>query len=221
MKIIEIPHCIRDYVGRRNDMAQQDNTFESLLSPSVQSRHSDEYYWQQQSKLQQSAITFKSRKAQDKLPDPTSSENLIHEHALSPKTLPSIDEPAVSHIVIRMEKSSPAAPILSNVSIKPLIKYIEKPMVQPSSYGLKENELNQSAAIDKANPRMQLNKPILAPESIVKPYQLFLTNNQVELSLNTAHLSKQQICDLHILIKDWLAKKGYSLKQLIINGIQQ
>lgn len=195
----------------------QDNVFEQLLNAPTQPMQSDAYYWQQQSKLQPSALTFKAKNVHDKLSDPI--PQVTQTSKLPPKSNTVIEEATISHVFVRIEKSITVTAQCSKLAIEQLIKsmanFIEQPPV-----GLEQRPFNHSNKTVKSTP-LPLNKPILRADSTVKPYQLFLTNNQIELSLNTAHLSQSQLDELHLLINDWLIQKGYTLKQLIINGIQQ
>ena len=75
-----------------------------------------------------------------------------------------------------------------------------------------QNEIKRSA------PKIILT-PL--PSVFFKNHQVVILNNQVELSINTAKFSKQTSRDLQILIKQWLVKNGYVLKQLTINGVIQ
>lgn len=200
-----------------NKELAQDNVFEQLLNAPTQPMQSDAYYWQQQSKLQPSALTFKAKNIQDKLPN--SIPQITQTSKLPPKAGTAIEEATISHVFVHLEKSITETTQCSKLAIEQLIKCMAKCIEQPR-VGLEQKPFNHSNKTVKSTP-LPLNKPILPADSTVKPYQLYVTNNQIELSLNTAHLSQSQLDELHLLINDWLIQKGYTLKQLIINGIQQ
>ena len=80
--------------------------------------------------------------------------------------------------------------------------------------------VNQTLSKNNCDRKLIANEVMLA-NSLFKHYQLFISSNHVELTLNTAQLSNRQTSELQKLIKQWLSNKGYSLKQLMINGVQQ
>ena len=183
-------------------------------------RQSDDYYWQHQSQLQQSEISF---------------NQLIHENKTH---LTREDSPSVKVAV------TPSAPIKASPHSLRVTIVIEKCM--PTSMHLTQWDLEQlithlaksaSAIVspDVSEPRASGSVPLTFPlsngrssdsaspafASPFKSHQLFFDGNRVELAFNTTQLSKPQITELQRFIQQWLSKKGYALKQLTLNGVQQ
>lgn len=174
----------------------------------------DEYYWQHQHQLQQSALTFNAT---------------THEHdvASAPDTNQSKidDDPTLSSL-----SNSPLPPALLPASLlkikspEHLNLYTPEvatcsahPATLLANYLVTEKE--HQALTDAI--KTVVDKTMQRPTATIKPYQLFIDDNQVELALNTTHWSQQEILDLKSFIHQWVQKKGYSLKQLILNGEPQ
>ena len=98
-----------------------------------------------------------------------------------------------------------------------LITHIETITTQPGN-GSKADMTKQP---DNKSSTLQKSLLTPTPPSVFKHYHLYLNENQVELTLNTTYLSKQQISQLQKFIHQWLSQKGYTLKQLMLNGEHQ
>ena len=193
--------------------------FDRLLdSPTHQG---DDYYWQHQHQLQVSALTFHplvDSKAKKNLI--TSNYQDINQSITTPKAIPNADTRQLLVPINKpLEQSSSESIRLSVPEVESVIATLEhilqNPGVDPSARRMDPFVTNNSHG------PQPINHPASLPNSMFKNYQLFLTNNVVELTLNTTQLSKQQASDLEKIIKQWLTHKGYSLKQLTINGVQR
>jgi hypothetical protein len=184
----------------------------------LDTRQADEYYWQHQHQLQQSDITFNSvvRDTNPLIPpDATllkSPINLMEKfnlHQLNNINAHPITVPTEN--VDRVRKGAcdvlTAAPILVGTSQAPL------PLLPTISIETMSEAINTV-----------LRKTLPTPTATImlKPYQLFVDDDdRIELTLNTTHLSKQQGLELQTFIRQWLNQKGFTLKQLVLNGEQQ
>ncbi len=190
---------------------QPKSDFESLLAPFSAKGNA---YWQHQNQLQQSALTFK--------PAITHAETKVtpdNEPVKESITLPiKIDAaPEVTHIAMQIGKSTPASTTLSKLTIEQLITQIKTTTAKPSPVK-NDQTLIQSNNTNKINPKTM---PDMMFASTFKQYQLFSDNMQVELTLSITHLSKQQQHELQQFIRQNVSQNGYTLKQLIINGVKQ
>lgn len=178
-------------------------------------RQGDAYYWQHQSQLQQSALSFESsiHLSQVRV-DQLNVRDNAEPHAIESD---GFDTPTVmkGHLLMLIEPLIASPVELTPVLLEPLVRQIERLAgVLPSvaervCVDEKTEAIHQSSAF---------KTPVLPSH---RPYQLFIDKGQVELALNTAAFPKQSIDALHQVIKQWLLHKGYSLKQLIINGVPQ
>jgi len=179
-------------------------------------RQADEYYWQHQHQLQQSDITFNP--VEVNTPAPITPDRELAKDSINP-----------------MEKFSPESLTLSEFDMQQLndihrdiIAVSTESEPRPSGRGaILTFTLPDGRGSDSVETTRSINtilrKPLITPTStsIFKHYQLFIDDNQVELTLNTAHLSKLQVIELQTFIRQWLNQKGYTLKQLVLNGEQQ
>ena len=179
----------------------------------------DDYYWQHQNQLQQSALTF----------------NPIVSKTHSPPIIPDDDttiQPESSITAINMDTTEQQMPInrlvetyltqsttLETLDVELLLTTIEQGIQNAVSHN-DIKRVNQTLSKNNCDRKLIANEVMLA-NSLFKHYQLFISSNHVELTLNTAQLSNRQTSELQKLIKQWLSNKGYSLKQLMINGVQQ
>ena len=191
----------------------QDSGFDGLLDPTIQPRQADDYYWQQQNQLQPSAITFNSN-----INEPKAQITIEPVPKKAPITSSTSTEtsPFISKKIMPIEPSTSELSISSKLDVQQFITALDKTIEHMGN--ITEHTItNPFEAKTKIN-----TKPMLTPTSTAtfKNYQLYLNDNQVELTLNTT-LSKPQITELQQFIQQWLSQKGYTLKQLMINGVKQ
>ncbi len=194
----------------------QHNDFETLLNPG---QFDDNYYWQHQNQLEQSALTFEPHSSMNKTQTihfqdkPTLSQLYSESHAESPKQsiLPE-HERILTRLEMTQEQVLEFKPITAGIS-HPIEKTITPPERQNSpikDHGSKIKYIKNSL--------VQTDR--LTPVQF-KNHQLFIEDKQAELTLNTTTLSFDEAHALKTLLKKWLQAKSYTLKQLIINGVKQ
>ena len=195
----------------------QTSYFACLLDDTNKKHKSDDYYWQHQNQLQRSDLTFNSVESQSKS-QMISPKNQTIAHQV--QTVGSA-QCALEFISVNdfLNRGSSKSTTTSELEIKQLSSAIEIFLESPTDHSdvkMVDEEISQNNRYQK----LMRNQTSL-PSATFKNYQLFLNNNQIELTLNTTHFSKQQSNELQKSIKQWLTNKGYSLKQLIINGVAQ
>jgi hypothetical protein len=195
----------------------KDRGFDYLLDDTNKKPKSDDYYWQHQNQLQRSDLTFNElgSKPKNQVMFPEKPALLQPEEKRTDICL----MPEVVHINMPLDGCSSKLTHLSEFEMKQVSPILDIILQNPTNHS--ENKM-MNLAVSKTNHYQTLmSNKTLPRHSMFKNYQLFLDNNQVELTLNTSHFSKQQTNELQTTIKQWLTSKGYSLKQLIINGVQQ
>ncbi len=197
----------------------QDSGFEQVLDSRSEpnSRNGDDYYWQHQSQLQRSALTFNPLLSRAKIPVITPADETMTQPAPPPLATDATQQRP--HINIPQERYLPEPTMLSEIDVQQLILTIEKFIENPGNN--LEFKMTDQTVSKPSRCQQPINNQASQPNALFKNHQLFLSNNVVELTLNTVPLSKQEAYELQKLIKQWLANKGYSLKQLMINGVQQ
>ena len=196
---------------------EQDTCFEHVLDSPGKERQDDDYYWQHQSQLQQSALTFNPLVGKASHPEITSFDKAI---VKSPALVATDIEQQLTHLCIIMDNYVPMSTTIAELGIEQLIDGISTTLNPTGRHA--EAEITDQAVVNKYSKQPISNQPLLQSTLLsFKNHQLFLSDNALELTLNTTHLSKQQASELQKLIKQWLTQKGYTLKQLMINGVQQ
>ncbi|CDZ77056.1 hypothetical protein BN59_01335 [Legionella massiliensis] len=190
--------------------------FAQCLETSCRGKTGDDYYWQHQQELQNSALQFKPLTSINKLNSQTLAEN-------EPAT-----DRKLSKLVLSQEFSAPIAKsetFIPDYQIKiwtqefsELINSVYDKSGQFSSCD--SNEFSQEKLRPSAISEPLANKVFTRP-LVFKNHQLFIRTNEAEFSLNSADLNKEQIKELSLLVKQWLSNKGIKLEHLIINGVKQ
>lgn len=195
---------------------ERDEGFEQLLhSPTKQTKDGD-YYWQHQDQLQQSALTFYSLNHNVRIAKEINGVMKINEPTNCP-----IDEAnlEVAQHQIRFETETNAISrelnSLSDCELNELVTLIKKTI---EALGNSVEQKPNDKPIVRSIKQQEISSPSALPDAVLKNHQLFLNNNAAELSLNTSRLSTQEASELKKLIKKWLINKGFTLKQLVING---
>ena len=200
---------------RTSENSDQASGFETLLT--TQPRQADDYYWQHQNQLQQSAISFKPVKMDA---NPQIKPKLVEETCVSQQQIYPVQLDVADHV--ELQKSEPQ---LSADQPHPATKIVIEQLITRIKKSIEQLKIQSEHAIAEQpnipNIANLTPMPLTAVPITFKNYQLFLNDNQVELTFNTSGLSKQQINELHNVVKQWLVQKGYALKQLTINGVQQ
>jgi len=178
----------------------------------------DDYYWQHQHQLQQSALRFTPRACQAKKANLASAENV---------ELPITEWIATNQCNSNVLGSTPSRQLENNAFSPTFGPYFKVDQLITTVYTRLETPERppECAIADKSlvkdNNTRVINKQLLLTSMTYKNHQLFINDNLVELALNTTQLSKQQTNELQQFIKQWLTNKGYALKRLIINGVSQ
>lgn len=193
-----------------------DAYFDVLLNSSTRETTGDDYYRQYQHQMQQSELTFHSLATRIKKPANNDVEG-FETHINTPSEMPYADEQSsCTGIEPKNDITKPVSSLML-----PLEQFVLaiKTMREQASMPL-ENKRIENIEKDTDSTPVRINQ---LPEKniIFKHHQLFLNNNLAELTLNTTQLSKDETNELQRLIKRWLANKGYTLKQFIINGVPQ
>lgn len=194
------------------DVNQRDCSFENWLQSPTRQSSGDEYYWQHQQHLQRSALTFNGIDGNKKTPPATlaaQSTNQVNESnrvvpdnmasALTPRaSIPdnTVDENNTAPLHIDLETTDP---------------------IQQQGVATK-NPCLQKAPSAKKSPATSTIIPKAPPQMDYKKHHLFIESDNIELSLNTQGMNREESHTLRQLIKQWLAKKGLRLTKLIING---
>ncbi len=194
---------------------REETGFDNLLCTPSKHTQGGDYYLQHQNQLQESALTFKSLSRNK--PSASIVLNPIEHSEINQESLTDLN--GVTHnlaedpSLLKLEFSTPITAL--NDEIK-LVALIEK------TSNLVPNNLN-TEIINKpsANKLLELKTNSVLTETVFKNHQLYISDNTVELTINTTQLSKQETFELKKLIKQWLADKGLAVKQWIINGEPQ
>ena len=178
----------------------------------------DEYYQQHLSQLQQSAITFDQ---------PINTENTRQHIENTTKESETRDAKTIEPHEIDNQKPGKAQPSIAQTEpvtnhpvdlLAPLLTLIETTL-KPIAAAVLPNPIITPITPNKSTLMLQPNP--LQAKPAYNPHQLFVQGNQVELTLNTHRLNKQEVTQLKTVIKQWLVQKGYQLNRLIINGVQE
>ncbi|MCW0218340.1 MAG: hypothetical protein OJI67_08465 [Prosthecobacter sp.] len=193
---------------------QQSADFERWLRSPTQQTQGDEYYRAHQTQLQHSELRFNS---------------VINATQTPPcdREQPIIKTPAPS-----LPITTTTAPISDNQDNPcPLLPYTDMqalPLTETVIRTVKSATILYSDQTEKTlqeeiqNPvRPTTTTQVLRLAVPEKNHHLYKHQNEVELALNTKGLSTEESTELQTLIKQWLTRKGYTLKQLIINGEKQ
>lgn len=195
---------------------QHDVFFDVLLNAPMNETKGDEYYWQHQNHMQQSALTFNTLAIRTEKPLNDYAANSMNHPVSQAGTVHTI-QPIPSQYADMQCVTSKILPSLT-MPIEHLTSVIntmrELSAIQP------ESRLADNVRRNIISSPTHINQ-IIPEKAVFKSWQLFLNNNFAELSLNTTQLSKEETNELHKLIKQWLTEKGYALKQFIINGVSQ
>lgn len=196
---------------------QQPSTeFERWVQTPTQQTQGDEYYRAHQDQLQHSELRFDSvieaaqiavygrEQPLTKAPAPLPSSPIANTSVPISDTQgcsfplpPSTDTQALQMTETVVNTLKPATVLYSDQTEKTLQEEIQNP-VKP---------ITTTQVLRLAVPE--------------KNHHLYNHQNEVELALNTKGLSTEESTELQTLIKQWLTRKGYALKQLIINGEKQ
>ncbi|KTC87765.1 hypothetical protein [Legionella drozanskii] len=178
----------------------------------------DEYYWKNQQQLEDSALSFQDFiRGNKKELDSSSAQTDLPTQVDSDSSLAMRE--------VKKEASNPTELATQIITIETLANEVYR---QASQQLLENPVSNFQPALKDLSPSLtsakrSLPKQVTATQenSNLKNYQLFILNNQAELSINTSQLDNQQTKELRQLIKQWLVNKGVRLQQLIINGVKQ
>lgn len=199
--------------------AHPSDNFADWLSSPAHDTNGDEYYRLHQHHLQQSALSFTAITTEPNQkhvidePSPPITDNPTHSARLDNSSVSAIKPQTASQSAIDGKTVRDTAPVMSEqlLALKTIITAyladLDKPITAPD-------------ISPRANTAVS-DKGLQHRRAITPSYQLFLNGNNAELALNTQQMSKPDADDLHTLIKQALAAKGYRLGKLIINGVTQ
>lgn len=198
---------------------QSSPDFENWLCNSAKrNTGGDDYYWQHQDQLQQSALTFKFRMA-------LSQDDDHNNHSLlaSAEKTELNDSVITSNHPYSCSQESYLSFDSKTIVVDQLTRDIVQCLSQQKDCLPTENTQANRQPNQQKMPAVSAEclQPALTKMLAFKNHQIFIQGNQIELTLNTANLSKQEVQDLKKMLKKWMTNQGLVLKQLIINGIQQ
>lgn len=189
--------------------------FEQWLDTPTKQNSGDEFYWQHQDQLQQSQVTFESL--------PMAKQNA--KPAISPET-----KISSNHLLPVPAETEQFPSIIESYQREPVTNSQESPLfLQELSTELQQ--LCSQLPIVENNNALIAKTPISIKseekrsietrtvQSQLKNYHLYIQDDEVEMSLYTQDLDHQEQLELKNMIKLNLKHKGLSLKQLIINGV--
>ena len=218
MKIENQPPLIIKKLANGASNPQQ-SSFDSLIDTESHARQDDDYYWQHQHQLQQSDITFNAKPQELSNPGLSDNRNPRLSTENREQSIENDLDVMVSIVSEALHPEKIEPPTNDNRSVNTTAKILH--LALQAAIVEHSRGLDVMAHDSQTNVTNLSQQPMLALASVFKHYQLFLDGNQVELTLNTTHLSKQQVSELHTFIREWLNQKGFTLKQLILNGEQQ
>ena len=192
--------------------------FEDWLDAPTANSNSDDYYWQHQNQLQQSALTFASTNKSERTARSVEVATLPdQESGMIAKNNVFARQPLLASAL--NSDNAPPEPLLNSVSpMKPIIAVFKK-AIESTAMPIDNKILSKPDA--KNSGKETITKQTMPTNLIFKNHQLFINNNLAELTLNTSQLSKQETQELQKLMKQWLMHKRYALTKLIINGVLQ
>ncbi|WP_347251594.1 hypothetical protein [Legionella sp.] len=202
-------------------MKIEENMLNSLTDKfsSKNPKTSDEYYWQHQQQLENSALTFQSLLTEDKNPYPRSISSVQSTRVAVPASKP-LEKRAPDN-TYDLNPTLPLQQAKSPINFEQNSYFIRPNQMENKAFNAQEKYSDTPLAnrdcANKKTSALTLNKVECDP---VKNHQLFIFNNEAEFSLNTTALDIQQINELIQLIKQWLTSKGIRLQHLRINGVQ-
>jgi len=189
--------------------------FSILLTKNNYTQSTDDYYRFHQNQFQQSALTFNRMAGKPEAIIKTESTKPENKNLSPEDNLESA--PAHIKLIIKWDNYSAHNPDIIHADMQQIVAYINEkngdPINLTTTAPINTNTLTLAKSEHKA---IHHSTPI-----IFKNHHLFVNNNEAELTINSNGLNPDENQSLHTLIKQWLNKKGYALKQLIINGVTQ
>lgn len=221
MKIDNIPYVSSSLTKPRTGL---DDSFEGCItqnrSPFFLAQDDTDYFQLHQNELEQSDLSFHTITTQSKptlIPNLLMSDSSVREHSsLPPQSTAQVITAPDSHPILSPQQPNTSLKIVGNA--QPFIP-LEKGHEDNTIFF--EPPVNHKEALPKTHQPTHVKPVLTTALTAQKPYQLFIDDHAVELALNTTHLSLPITRDWYQTIKQWLYTKGYSLKQLIINGVKQ
>lgn len=190
--------------------------FEFCLNRSTKETSGDEFYWQHQEQLQKSDLHFEASAQTNS----ASNSQRVTENKSSCEltTMPqvtSINQHTAAPLKqSKLDLQSETTPLDFSFHSTP---FEQKSFIGPiGGISLKNNQESDT----KLQIRESCRPNYPNANDQLKHFHLFIQNEQVELTLNTAGLDHHREKELTRMIQDNLKNKGLSLKQLIINGVE-
>lgn len=186
-----------------------------LRSPCKQNRD-DEYYRQHQGQLQPSELTFKPATIEEH----SSPVNLAcPEIKISTPDILSVEVQSLP--VDETEKMTLPARQLPDCEYEPIIETrIAEPKI-PQHPIMYEDTKAPMKILCKSPEKWPSSSAVFQFISSEQKHHLYTDKNEVELSMNTNGLAKEESIALQQTVKQWITQKGWALRQLIINGVKQ
>ena len=190
--------------------------FESLIHTPSKQNSGDEYYWQHQDQLQKSSLRFDAviTAKQHQIESPLRQDGINN---------------TVSVASILPKEGQNVETIQAKAALEN--KLMATSQLQMPTNTTQQDRLSAKAIFDEpiSKPLQSREKPLIKTENPstyepthneeLKKHHLFISEKEAELSLNTTELETQEEKELIPILKNYFKRKGFSLKQLIINGV--
>jgi hypothetical protein len=185
---------------------------EKIATPTKQSS-GDEYYWQHQNQLQQSALRFEATSFKE-----APSKTTLLQNTEVVMTAPQVQKQNV--LSSKQEQSllpNTQSQIVSTTQLTHLMTELESVFEQ---YRLQPvtGQIQKTIESKNCSPLVNSMRQTSIPPRF-KNYHLFIQGAQIELTLNLKPLNNQEQKEIIDLIQTHLKKKGLLLNRLIINGV--
>jgi len=176
----------------------------------------DEYFWCHQQQLENSALQFKPFDLETKVKN-TSFEKEMSALKMHRPIEQKMRQPFLEIQATKFHELKPSTRI-PKIELRVLPDCLLSPQILKKAVPTNFCMLPKPKIPDSID---FSTVKILPRAFIFKEYQLFISKDETELSLNGANLARQEMKELVRLIKKWFFNQGIKLDKLIINGEPQ
>ncbi|MFI4918187.1 MAG: hypothetical protein ACHP65_01375 [Legionellales bacterium] len=190
--------------------------FERWLNSPTQQNSGDEYYWQHQEQLQQSALNFNAAPAVALKKTPsTPNHAAVDSHARTqqePTPMPTQELPSKALSLNTHNSQFTAMKLGTELRALEQLLTPSAPFASSNKAPLKTNN---NAPLPKTATKGATTSTVLQS----KKHHLFVQDENAELTLNTHELASDEQEQLEQLIQSSLKQKGLILRKFTINGV--
>jgi hypothetical protein len=191
------------------------SNFEHMITTPTKQSSGDEYYWQHQNQLQQSSLRFTAMGSRDEKKQNIASPIQLEKSAVLPQEVPKSETQFDTEFT--PDEFHPNSNFTEQVSS--MYAHVEDELSHLLSPNSIDNPfLTKEIVIPKK--MIRTSQPTADCSSFFKNHHVYIEGNDIELTLNTKELNEHEQKELQHLIKSHLKKQGFSLKQLIVNGVK-